>query len=59
MNTKGGSQPWVSDGLTNLTAMNTVCIRLCMAKILTVRLPVELHQKAEARVLRLGLDRAK
>jgi hypothetical protein len=30
-----------------------------MAKILTVRLPVELHQKAEARVLRLGLDRAK
>jgi predicted DNA-binding protein len=39
--------------------MNTVCIRLCVTKILTVRLPVELHQKAEARALRLGLDRAK
>lgn len=30
-----------------------------MTKILTVRLPEELHQKAEARALRLGLDRAK
>lgn len=30
-----------------------------MTKILTLRLPVELHQKAEARALRLGLDRAK
>jgi predicted DNA-binding protein len=30
-----------------------------MTKILTVRLPAELHQKAEARALRLGLDRAK
>jgi hypothetical protein len=30
-----------------------------MTKILTVRLPAELHRKAEARALRLGLDRAK
>jgi predicted DNA-binding protein len=30
-----------------------------MTKILTVRLPEELHQKAEARAMRLGLDRAK
>jgi hypothetical protein len=30
-----------------------------MTKILTVRMPAELHQKAEARALRLGLDRAK
>ncbi|MBU6183500.1 MAG: hypothetical protein KGR46_11910 [Verrucomicrobia bacterium] len=30
-----------------------------MTKILTVRLPAELHDRAEARALRLGLDRAK
>lgn len=30
-----------------------------MTKILTVRLPQELHDKAEARAVRLGLDRAK
>lgn len=30
-----------------------------MTKILSVRLPAELHQKAEARARRLGLDRAK
>ncbi len=30
-----------------------------MTKILTVRLPAGLHDKAEARALRLGLDRAK
>lgn len=30
-----------------------------MTKILTLRLPAELHEKAEARALRLGLDRAK
>jgi len=30
-----------------------------MTKILTVRLPPDLHDKAEARATRLGLDRAK
>lgn len=30
-----------------------------MTKILTVRLPPDLHDKAEARAARLGLDRAK
>ena len=30
-----------------------------MTKILTVRLPAELHEKTEARAMRLGLDRAK
>lgn len=39
--------------------MNSKCILFCMTKILTLRLPAELHQKAEARALRLGLDRAK
>jgi len=39
--------------------MNSASIRFRMTKILTVRLPAELHQKAEARALRLGLDRAK
>ena len=34
-------------------------IRFCMTKILTVRLPAGLHDKAEARAMRLGLDRAK
>ena len=42
-----------------LTVRNPKCIRFRMTKILTVRLPAELHQKAEARALRLGLDRAK
>ena len=36
-----------------------VRIRFCMTKILTVRLPAGLHDKAEARAMRLGLDRAK
>ncbi|MFZ4775836.1 MAG: hypothetical protein ACOYM3_10750, partial [Terrimicrobiaceae bacterium] len=35
------------------------CIHLRMTKILTVRLPPDLHDKAEARAARLGLDRAK
>jgi len=30
-----------------------------MTKVLTVRLPLDLHDKAEARATRLGLDRAK
>jgi len=34
-------------------------IHFCMTKILTVRLPPDLHDKAEARAARLGLDRAK
>jgi hypothetical protein len=30
-----------------------------MTKILSVRLPADLHDKAKARAIRLGLDRAK
>jgi hypothetical protein len=34
-------------------------IRFFMTKVLTVRLPAGLHDKAEDRAMRLGLDRAK
>jgi len=35
------------------------CIRCRMTKVLTVRIPVDLLGRAEARAHRLGLDRAK
>lgn len=42
-----------------LTYKDRPCIHFRMTKILTVRLPTDLHDKAEARASRLGLDRAK
>lgn len=44
---------------TQLTPEHSTCIHFCMTKVLTVRLDQELLNKAEARAVQLGLDRAK